>query len=794
MISSRAKRFPLPIDSRGEIDPASSEATILRMVGDGKRVLEVGCGSGSIARHLSARGNRVTRVDSNAEAPQEASDPLLEMLAADLDVRTLAEVLQDRRYDAVVVGSILEHVRDPVGVLRDARTFLSDGGFAIVSISNVAHGNIRLSLLRAAFDDARFGSLDKTHLRRFTLRSLRELCLRAGYRIDAVERTKVPLFADSDLVPRVREGDFGRDVIAEIRHDCEHDTLQFVLRALPVPESERLPLALEELTSAERRLADASTKLARLERRSAEFEESQARSAELRALLVERDAALAREAGLAEELRRRLASAERELAAARERRGDEPGDVRVLLAEEFAKYRERDEALRESLAEVSRLRAELADASRAAGEASVVQNAAEQAYSALSAQRDALEERLARCEQELSAAQASSAADMARLESALADARAAADEAEAALSDARLNAEDLASALRAAEAERDVLAVRLAELEAGALAREGAAAEAAVLREAVIARELELIELQHRIEAERAEFAQQRAAADESIAALRTSFASASTELLDVQHEIELEHEALARQQQVAAETLEALKLSSAERDAMGERVTEAEAALARLEQMIVEREKELSEKTREIEADRDALAARLAEAEASVEALWETVAERERELMDDLRALAQERDALAALLLEAEASVETLWETIAERERELLGSLRALGAERDALAARLAEAKKVELAREAAAAESLAKRGEKEAAALATVAKLEAELQRVRTAHVAAVDAFKRHVDTDVKLARAESTEIDGRIRAIQRSWPWSVKMLLVRARQRLPGGRARV
>ncbi len=664
MISSGAKRYPNDAPE-GELDPASSQAIILRMVGDGKRVLEIGCASGHISQHLTARGNRVTLVDIDVEALQEASDRRHEAVEADLDERSLTDVLQDRRYDVVLVGSILEHLRDPVRVLRDARTFLSHDGFAIVSAPNVAHGNVRLSLLRGALDDARLGLLDNPHLRHFTLRSLRELCVRAGYRIDAVERMKVPLFFESDLVPRVHEGDFSRDVVAEIRNDREHDTLQFVLRALPVPESEHLTLALDELTAAERRLAETSTKLARLERRSAELEQNQARSAELRALLAEREAEL---------------SAARAAAAAAE-------------APELATERSATVAsLEESLAEAESVRAELAarladvDARAQARERELVQIAEERSSA------------LARLAQEHAAA--------------LADARVAAEEAAETLLDARRKEEELAAAVRVAEAERDVLAerlartgaasseapatllprtageseplrdaqrdelaARLAELEEGALAREAAVAEAAALREAVAAHELELIELQHRVETERAEFAKQRAEADESIADLRASVAAAATELLDVQHEIELEREALARQQRVAGETLEALKLSSAERDAMAERIIEAEVALARRE------------------AEREVLAARLAEAEASVEALWETIAERELELTQDVRALAEERDALAALLVEAEASVETLWNTIEEREQELLGERHALAAERDSLAARLAEA-----------------------------------------------------------------------------------------------------
>jgi len=773
LISPGAKRYQLPNESpAGEFAAASAPEIIVALVGDGKRVLEVGCADELICRHLTARGNRVTVVDSDAlaGAPADSHERREEMLVADLNVRSLADVLQERRFDVAVFGGILEHLRDPVRVLREARSFLSDDGFAIVSIPNAAHGNVRLSVLRGEFDDDALGLLHHAHLRRFTLRSIRELCVRAGYRIDAVERTKVPLFVESRLVPHVDEGDFSPDVVAEIRRDGEHDTLQFVLRASPVRESDHLALALEELTSAERRLADASAKLARLDRHNADSDPGEDGSAELRALLAERDAALAREAALAEAeagLAARLAEVEAR-AQTRERE-------LVQIAEERASALAR--LAQELSAALADARAVADEAEETLSEARRKEEAAAAAVRAAQAERDELAERLALAEAAPSGPSADELLSM-----------------ELAFQERDALAARLAELEESSQAQHEALTARLAELEEGALAREAAIAEAAVLREAVNAHELELVELQQRLETERAEFAQQQAQADESIAELRASFSAAATELLDVQHETELEREALARQQQVAAETLEALRLSSAERDALAERIVEAETALAKLEQTIAERELELIGTVRELEAERDALAARLAEAEASVENLWETIAERERELMDELRELAEERDTLTAWLSESEASVAALWETIAERERELLGDRFALAAECDALMARLAEAQDVALAREAAASESMAKRLEKEAGLVATVANLEAELGRVRSAHRAAVELFKRHVDTDVKLARAESTEIDGKIHAIQRSWPWSLKMLLVRARHRLPGGRARV
>jgi hypothetical protein len=70
----------------------------------------------------------------------------------------------------------------------------------------------------------------------------------------------------------------------------------------------------------------------------------------------------------------------------------------------------------------------------------------------------------------------------------------------------------------------------------------------------------------------------------------------------------------------------------------------------------------------------------------------------------------------------------------------------------------------------------------------------LDSELQRLRREHEMTVEAFKRHLEADVAMIRAETAQVDGMIREIQRSWVWSAKLLLMRMRRLIPGGRASV
>jgi len=857
LISPRAKRYPSTrTASNGEFDPESSHGIIVRMVGNGKRILDVGSASGEVARRLTARGNRVTCLDDDTDAIANERGVCEEAIAADVDARSLVDVLGDRRYDVAVFDEILDHVRDPVRVLRETRSFLSDGGFAIVAIPNVAHGNVRLALLRGTFEYAPLGAHDSANVRFFTLRSVRELCIRAGYRIDAIERTKLPLFIENDALPPVDEREFSRGVIDEIRSDREHDTLQFVLRITPVSDFDHLALALDELGSAEMKFAEATVKVERLERRIAELDGAAARSAELEAQV--------------DTLRRQLAEAEAEVAALRKD--------------------DRDETLRESLAEVNRLRAALLDASRSVGEASALRIAVDKAFEALSSERESLHGKLAAREDELARVKAVAASAEARLSEAqglqharelelkeLAEERGAAltrlaqehsetlaaarlaelradeslaavrreleelaraneAEAEAALGELRTLADDRSDALQSltesleeSEAARDELARRLAEVQERAQVRERELIRIAEERSSA------LVQLAQEHSAALADARADAEDADAALAGLRAELETLASRLAETGtvapaaavaspklgtavelRQVLAERDALAEglveaqeivlareaavaeaaqlRESMAARELELVELqqeAAAERDALARQRAAAEAELEELKMALAARAIELMDIQRETEAERaEPLALRLAEAEASVEHLWSSIAEREYELEERQREIAAERDELAARLLEAEAAIETLWETIAEREFELLELLGQATDERDLLAERLEEAADVAISREMALAERTRAHHEAEEA----VARLDAELQQVRAAHRTTIEMFKGHIESDLKLVRGETTEIDAVIRTIQRSRPWAIKMLLVRVRRSLLGGRPRV
>ena len=238
---------------------------MLDMIGVGKRVLELGCSNGYMSRLLKQRNCQVTGLDVDPLAAAEARAFCEEVIVADLDARPLVDLLPGTPFDVAVFGDVLEHLRDPWRILDEARAFLAPGSFAVLSIPNVAHGSVRLALLQGAFDYQPQGLLDSTHLRFFTLRSVRELCMRSGYRIEEIRRTKADMFAATDLLPSLDPNDFDEELLAQIRKDPEHDTIQFVIKAVPLNDEEKISAMVSRVSALETELRGASDKAQRLE-------------------------------------------------------------------------------------------------------------------------------------------------------------------------------------------------------------------------------------------------------------------------------------------------------------------------------------------------------------------------------------------------------------------------------------------------------------------------------------------------------------------------------------------------
>ena len=235
------KDYPSHQDLTEEsLDANSSLRKMLDLIGEAKKVVDFGCATGYLANLLQKKDCLVTGIEINPDAAKIAEKYCEKVIVADLDFVSIAEILPDEKFDVAIFGDILEHLRNPWQVLAQTKSILKEYGFVIASIPNISHGAIRLALLEGKFEYKKLGILDDTHLRFFTRATLRELFESAGYFIDVIDRTKLPVFSESDLVPQLNESNYSQEVIQYLNQDQDIDTLQFIVRAFPLsPEGDQ---------------------------------------------------------------------------------------------------------------------------------------------------------------------------------------------------------------------------------------------------------------------------------------------------------------------------------------------------------------------------------------------------------------------------------------------------------------------------------------------------------------------------------------------------------------------------
>lgn len=151
-------------------------------------LLDVGCGAGLLAQRFAAQGYEVSGVDvyDSAEAREHCASFRVRDLDAGLGLS------EDERFEVIVFADVLEHLRDPEGLLMEARRHLSEGGQIIASTGNVANIYIRLSLLFGRFDYTERGILDRTHCRLFTRRTFETLIRDCGFEVEARVSSPIP--------------------------------------------------------------------------------------------------------------------------------------------------------------------------------------------------------------------------------------------------------------------------------------------------------------------------------------------------------------------------------------------------------------------------------------------------------------------------------------------------------------------------------------------------------------------------------------------------------------------------
>ncbi len=173
--------YEYEVDLNGNTAPAR----VVRMVGNKKRVLEIGAGPGSITKHLQAAGDcKVVALEIDEDAIARLTPYCEKVYQADLNDTSWPDLLsEDGKFDVIVAADVLEHVYDPWNTLALMMGLLEEGGNIVISLPHVGHSAVAACLLDEDFDYRDWGLLDRTHIRFFGLKNMQSLFNKSGLHI-----------------------------------------------------------------------------------------------------------------------------------------------------------------------------------------------------------------------------------------------------------------------------------------------------------------------------------------------------------------------------------------------------------------------------------------------------------------------------------------------------------------------------------------------------------------------------------------------------------------------------------
>ena len=155
-------------------------------------VLDIGCSCG---------GNLMAIKLQNADA-QLYGIELSEQAAAiarhfaeikTTDVERFSDPDWQGKFDYIIMGDILEHLRDPWTALLHVVRMLKPGGRLLASIPNVMHISNVKNLINGYWQYEDAGILDRTHLRFFTKKTIETMMAEAGLKIECMEANQIPM-------------------------------------------------------------------------------------------------------------------------------------------------------------------------------------------------------------------------------------------------------------------------------------------------------------------------------------------------------------------------------------------------------------------------------------------------------------------------------------------------------------------------------------------------------------------------------------------------------------------------
>ncbi len=155
----------------------------------GGTLLDLGAAGGELGAAVRDRFERTIGFEFDVDRAGDLRGHFDQVVIADLEtVRTLPV----NNVRVIVLADVVEHLRDS-SILLAVRRALGADGRLFLSVPNIANITVRVGLLFGVFEYRDRGILDATHLRFFTMRTIKREIEQAGLRIVTIRGSSIPI-------------------------------------------------------------------------------------------------------------------------------------------------------------------------------------------------------------------------------------------------------------------------------------------------------------------------------------------------------------------------------------------------------------------------------------------------------------------------------------------------------------------------------------------------------------------------------------------------------------------------
>ena len=186
-------------------------------------VLEVGCDLG--ATLFAIKGCYPNCQTYGLDINEAAIDIAKHITKAEYGNIDELKVPFQEKFNYIIFGDVLEHLRHPEEVISMCRDLLTENGYIVASIPNLMHISVMEELIEGRFPYSDAGLLDRTHIHFFTYYEIMKMFEQAGYAVRDINRVAFSLSEREKEIIEVLLR------FSDHTEDWMYETFQYIVKA-----------------------------------------------------------------------------------------------------------------------------------------------------------------------------------------------------------------------------------------------------------------------------------------------------------------------------------------------------------------------------------------------------------------------------------------------------------------------------------------------------------------------------------------------------------------------------------